>query len=91
VSNDELSDEEQLIFATDQRKAILTHNTKHFVVLFNEWWFGERTHYGIITSQQLPLGELLRRTLRFLNTITADEMVNSIVNLAQFVERGKAS
>lgn len=87
VGNDELSDEDQLAYAAAQKRALLTHNTRHFVPLFEEWWFANKGHYGIIVSEQLPLGELLRRTLRFLNTITADEMVDNIVNLAEFARR----
>ena len=87
VGNDELSDEAQLTYATARGQTIVTHNTKHFVPLFDEWWFAEKKHYGIVVSAQLPIGELLRRTLRFLNTVTADEMANNIVYLAMFADR----
>lgn len=87
AGNDELSDEAQLTYAVAQKRAIMTHNLKHFMPLFEEWWFADNKHYGIIMSSQLPLGELLRRILKFLNTVSADEMVNNAVNLAEFVER----
>lgn len=87
VGNDELSDEAQLAYAAAQKRVLLTHNAKHLVPLFEEWWFANKRHYGIIVSEQLPIGELLRRTLRFLNSVTADEMVNN-VNLAEFAEHG---
>ena len=37
-----------------------------------------KTHYGIIVSDQLTIGETLRRLLNLLNRITADEMQNEI-------------
>ena len=37
----------------------------------------------------MPIGEMLRRTLKLLNTVTADEMMNNIKNLAEFAERDR--
>lgn len=88
VGNDELSDEEQLAYAVAQKRTLLTHNAKHFVPMFDEWWNAGKSHHGIIVSEQLPIGEMLRRTLKLLNTVTADEMMNNIKNLAEFAERG---
>lgn len=87
VGNDELSDEAQLAYAVAQKRALLTHNVRHFVPMFKEWWNAGKSHHGIIVSEQLPIGEMLRRTLELLNTITADEMVNNIKNLAEFAEQ----
>lgn len=42
VDNDELSDEDQLAYAAAQKRALLTHNTRHFVPLFKEWWFANK-------------------------------------------------
>ena len=55
--------------------------------LFDEYWWTGKEHLGIIVSEQLPIGELLRRVLRFLNTVTADEMRNNYKNLGEFAER----
>jgi len=54
--------------------------------MFDEWWNAGQSHHGIIVSEQLPVGEMLRRTLKLLNTVTADEMMNNIKNLAEFAE-----
>jgi len=86
VGNDELSDEEQLAYAVAQGRALLTHNARDFAPLFDEWWNAGKSHHGIIISEQLPIGEMLRRTLKLLNTVTADEMMNNIKNLAEFTE-----
>jgi len=82
-----MSDEAQLIYATEQGMAILTYNAQDFVPLARTWYFSARVHAGIIISEQFSqrqFGELLRRVLRLLNSLTADEMHNRIVFLQQF-------
>jgi len=87
VGNDELLDEAQLAYAVEQGCVLLTHNARHFVPLFKKWWHAGQSHCGIIVSSQLPIGELLRRTLWLLDAVTADEMANNIRNLAEFASR----
>jgi hypothetical protein len=43
-----ISDSDQLIFATSQGRAIVTHNVNDFYELFREWWNQQKTHAGII-------------------------------------------
>ena len=76
-----------LVYAAGQGRAILTYNSKDFEPLYQEWWWTGHDHFGIIVSEQLPVGELLHRVLRLLNSITADEMKNNYKNLAEFAER----
>ncbi len=71
------TDERQLTFAAEHKRAILTHNDKHFRPLAENWGLAGREHSGIIVTEQLGIGEVLRRLLRFLDTVTADEMKNS--------------
>ena len=87
VGNGRLLDPEQLAYAVGQGRAILTHNARDFAPLFDEWWNAGKSHHGIIVSEQLPIGELLRRTLKLLNTVTANEMMDNIKNLAEFAEQ----
>lgn len=86
AGNAQLDDEEQLSYAVRQHRAILTCNARHFAPLCEAWWQAQRQHYGILVSEQLPLGELLRRTLRLLNMVSADEMRNVYRNLADFAK-----
>jgi hypothetical protein len=79
-----LTDEAQLDYAISQQRTILTFNIKHFVPLFERYWSQGTDHYGIIVSEQLPLGELLRRMLRLLDTVTTQEMQNNFKNLGEF-------
>jgi predicted nuclease of predicted toxin-antitoxin system len=84
--NDDLSDEDQLEFASARNRAILSHNYKDFAPLHRKWQREGKHHSGIILSPQLALGELLRRTLRLLNYFTADEMRDSLVHLSNFAD-----
>ena len=60
--NMELADAEQLAYAVSQGRAILTHNSKDFAPLVEQYWWEGREHSGVIVSEQLPVGELLRRS-----------------------------
>jgi predicted nuclease of predicted toxin-antitoxin system len=87
AGKDTASDEEQLAFATAQRRAILTFNIRDFALLHEQWQAAGRPHAGIIVSQQLgsrQYGLLLQRMLRLLNHTTADEMAGNLVHLEQF-------
>jgi len=67
--------------------AILTYNAQDFIPLARAWYVAGRGHSGIILSEQFSrrqFGELLRRILRLLNNLTADEMSNQIVFLQRF-------
>lgn len=89
VKNNLLDDEPQLEYATSQGRAILTHNQQDFAPLHEKWQREGREHAGIILSVQIPIGELLRRTLNLLNQVTADEIHNNLRHLSDFAERRK--
>jgi hypothetical protein len=78
------SDREQLQYAAQHQRALLTHNSKHFDPLFNEFAEQRFEHYGLITSQQLHVGEMLRRVLRLLDSVSAEEMKGNYKNLGEF-------
>lgn len=86
VGNAELPDWAQLEYATGQGRVLVTCNVQDFVPLYLEWWNAGRHHSGIVTSEQLEFGEMLRRLLCFLETVTAKEMRDMIRNLAEFKE-----
>jgi len=80
-------DEEQLAFATAERRCIVTFDIPDFAPLHEQWLAAGRPHAGIIVSQQLgsrQYGLLLQRTLRLLNHFTAEEMISNFVHLEQF-------
>ncbi|MBI4631034.1 MAG: DUF5615 family PIN-like protein [Chloroflexi bacterium] len=84
-----LNDEPQLEYATSEGRAILTHNQRHFEPLHRKWLSEGRNHAGIILSVQIPIGELLKRMLRLLDQVTADEMRNNLRYLSDFAEHAK--
>jgi len=71
-------DNDHLAYAAEQGRAVLTFNTAGFELLAAEWFFAGKEHAGIIMSDQIPIGELLRRTERLLQRVSADEMHNSL-------------
>ncbi len=87
ANNLAISDEEQLRYASQQKMAILTANARDFIPLARNWAFAGREHAGIVVVEQLSrneFGELLRRVLTLLDSVTADELHNQVVFLQRF-------
>ncbi len=83
----EQPDEAQLIYAATHDMVLLTFNQRDFVSLARQWAAQGQDHSGILLSNQSSrrqLGELLRRVLKFLDTVSPDEMVNSVRFLSEF-------
>jgi hypothetical protein len=73
------SDEEQLAWASANGRAIYSFNRCDFCRLHKIWLPAGRSHGGIILSRQdLGIGEQMRRLLRLINALTAEEMRNRI-------------
>jgi hypothetical protein len=70
------SDETQLTFSTASQRTIFTFNTRDFVQLHSEWLEKGQEHSGIVVSDQLQVGVVLRRLLKFLDTRSSEEMRN---------------
>jgi hypothetical protein len=79
-----LSDAEQLTYAATEGRALFTYNTPDYLRLHLDWLQRGQEHHGIIVSDQLPIGEAVRRLLNLLNRVTADEMRNQIRWLQAF-------
>jgi len=71
-----LSDIEQLEFAVNKKRVILTHNKRDFILLHKKYLLESKEHYGIILSDQRPIGELLRGLSRLIFSLTAEQMRN---------------
>lgn len=78
VDREGLDDEAQLAYAAEQDRALLTFNARDFEPLAVEWFFAGEEHAGIIISNQLSLGELLRRVERLLQSLSAEELQNTL-------------
>lgn len=73
-------DQKQLKFAASEGRAIYTLNTADFAMLHAQFLASGRSHAGIITfpEQRYGMGEKRRRLLAFLNSMTAEEMIDRI-------------
>jgi predicted nuclease of predicted toxin-antitoxin system len=79
-----LPDADQLAYAAQAGRAILTHNAKDFVPLAAEWFFEGRAHAGIILSPQIEKGELVRRVLNLLRALSEQEIANAVRFLSDY-------
>ena len=59
-----MSDAEQLEFAASRNRTIFTFNRGDFAKLHTEYLQREQDHWGIIVSDQLEIGIVIRRLLR---------------------------
>ena len=78
------SDREQLDFAVAQGRTLVTFNVVDFVREARAYGQQERNHCGIIVSDQLEIGELVRRITKVLGTHSAADMMNRFVWLQSF-------
>jgi len=68
------TDKDQLEFAAEENRCLVTFNIGDFVQLHNLWLQPGREHADIIVSKQLPVGEVLRRLLVLLQREDAASM-----------------
>ncbi|NET60007.1 MAG: hypothetical protein F6K47_28820 [Symploca sp. SIO2E6] len=89
VNRQSYSDEEQLIWATEQRRAIYSYNRRDFCRLHSEFLAADCNHAGIVLLQQqrYSIGQQLRGVLKLIATIPAEQMVNQLVFLSAYIER----
>ncbi len=71
-----ISDADQLAFATSEGRAVFTFNRGDFVQLHSKYLLKNRTHSGIIVSDQLEIGVVIRRMLKLLDEHSAETMQN---------------
>ena len=71
-----LSDDDQLAYSAVEGRTLVTFNSRDFVHLHRKFLIGGRSHAGIIVSNQLETGVLVRRLLRLLQSRSAEDMAN---------------
>lgn len=67
-------DPKVLRYGAADRRAVFTHNAKHYLALAAEYARSATPHWGIVVTQQAPFGEIRVRLLRFLGERTAEEI-----------------
>src|SRR6266478_2082605 len=85
----ERSDEAHLLWAATEGRVLYSFNMQDFCRLHNEYLSSGKTHAGLILAQQqrYRIGEQMRRLLRLINRLTAEEMVDRIEFLNAWGER----
>ncbi|MGK7948064.1 MAG: DUF5615 family PIN-like protein [Xenococcaceae cyanobacterium] len=72
------SDAEQLAYAVNQQRTLVTHNRSDFEKLVQTYFATKQKHYGVILAVRRPPQAIAQRLLAILNHITADEMENQV-------------
>lgn len=73
-NNQALPDDWQLGWASDQGRAILVFNVAHYLRLDSLWKLQNRPHSGIMMAEhQWSFSDLLRRSIRHLDTVSPEE------------------
>ncbi len=85
----EYSDEEQLIWATDQSRILYSSNIRDFYYLHTLFLEQGRTHAGMILVQQqrYSIGDIMRGTLRLIASKSAEEMTNQAEFLSAWIDQ----
>jgi hypothetical protein len=78
------SDKGQFGWAVSQERAIVTFNFSDFMVIHEEYLASGRQHFGVIFSTAESVPVLLRRLLRLLNSLSADDLRNQVRWLNEF-------
>lgn len=79
------TDEDQLEWAAANSRVVYSFNRGDFYGLHTVWLKAGRSHSGIILSRQgLSVGEQMRRLLRLVNRLTAEEMQNRVEFLSNW-------
>jgi len=72
------TDKEQLEYAIQHNRTILTRNIKHFITLQKEYRKDGLAHHGILVTDYLPIKELIRRLTNFLNERDFSDIGNTV-------------
>jgi predicted nuclease of predicted toxin-antitoxin system len=84
----EITDPEQLEHATNDGRTLLTYNYHDFLRINEEWFLAGKSHAGIVISyrqySRAELGILFRTVVALLESLTAEELRDSVAVLDQF-------
>ena len=70
------ADDVHLQYAAEQGRVVFTFNRGDFFQLHTEWLANDRHHAGIIVSDQVGTGVLMRRLLRLIDEKSASDMLD---------------
>jgi hypothetical protein len=80
-------DPDHLAIAASSGRVVYTFNVADYCVLHQTWMSQERFHAGIIVApqQRYSVGEELRRLMRLIGRVSAEEMRNRIEFLSTWL------
>lgn len=78
------SDEEQLAWAANESRTIVSFNVADFAALHVSWQQQGLVHAGIVVSSQRSIGDLLRRLLHVSNSLDADGVKDQLIFLSDW-------
>lgn len=73
-----LSDDEQLAYAVEEGRALIVHNSQDYAPLAEAYFNTGQNHNGIIVARQFEKGELLRRVLALLDSVSPEQLANTL-------------
>ncbi len=79
-----LHDVDQLAFAAQNRRSFFSYDKRHFAKIHYEWMRMKRQHAGIILSDQLAVGLLLRRVMKLYLSLNTEDMMNRLEYLSSW-------
>ena len=81
------TDEEQLIWATEQKRVIYSFNIGDFCRLHRDYMAEDKSHSGIIlaSQQQYSVGQQLRGLLKLATDKSDQDMLNQLVFLSAYL------
>ena len=77
-------DEDQLAWAANEGRVIVTFNVGDFVAYHCDWLSNARHHAGIVVSAQRPIGDVLRRLTNLARTIDTEAMKDRLEFLSDW-------
>ncbi len=75
------SDEEQLRYAIEQGRCLISFNVKDFVLLHYDFLRQGAAHHGMIVSKQLPVGQVLQKLLKLFQNHSSETLHNQLIFL----------
>ena len=83
-----ISDADQLAWATEHNRVLYTFNVRDFSLLHTQWLPSGKRHAGIVVvpRQRYSIGDQLKGILNLSNHLAAEEMVNRLVYLSNYLK-----
>jgi predicted nuclease of predicted toxin-antitoxin system len=73
-----VEDIRQLAYAAEKGRTILSYNKRDFALIHYQWMRIGRPHAGIVLSDQLPIGVILRRLMKLYYSVRQEDMKNRL-------------